>query len=92
MRQLKLSRTFKRDIKRLSRIEKKLHQLLELVIDSLQAGKPLEMRWLDHSLGSGWPDHRDLHLKPDLLLVYTCLCPNSVKLVCIGNHANLQLS
>ncbi|MDQ0627581.1 UNVERIFIED_ORG: hypothetical protein C7430_11566 [Pantoea agglomerans] len=35
MRQLKLSCTFKRDMKRLSRIEKNLHQLLEPVIDSL---------------------------------------------------------
>lgn len=92
MRQILKSRSFKRDIKRHVRNEKLLDQILNPVLAKLAAGAPLERQLLDHDLGAGWPDHRELHLKPDLLLVYTCPCPNSVKLVRIGNHANLQLS
>ncbi|EBA6160813.1 type II toxin-antitoxin system YafQ family toxin [Salmonella enterica] len=92
MKQVLISRTFKRDLKRLARCDKSVGELLAPVIDCLQLGKPLPQKWLDHGLGAGWPDHRDLHLKPDLLVVYTRPCPNSVKLVRIGNHANLQLT
>lgn len=92
MKTVLLSRTFKRDMKRLERAEKQLSALLAPVVNCFAAGHPLDARWLDHSLGCGWPDHRDLHLKPDLILVYTRPCPDSVKLVRIGNHANLQLT
>ncbi|ECZ5235310.1 type II toxin-antitoxin system YafQ family toxin [Salmonella enterica subsp. enterica serovar Enteritidis] len=92
MKTINFARTFKRDVKRLERVEKNLAALLQPVLDMLQKGGPLDPRLLDHSLGCGWPDHRDLHLKPDLLIVYTHPCPNTVKLVRIGNHANLQLT
>lgn len=92
MKKILVSRTFKRDLKRLARCDKSVSQLLAPVVDCLKAGSQLDARWLDHSLGCGWPEHRDLHLKPDLLLVYTRPCPNTVKLVRIGNHANLQLT
>ncbi|ENQ1546101.1 type II toxin-antitoxin system YafQ family toxin [Salmonella enterica] len=92
MKTVLMAKTFKRDMKRLTRGNKTVSQLLEPVVDCLKAGAPLDAKWLDHGLGCGWPDHRDLHLKPDLILVYTRPCPNSVKLVRIGNHANLQLT
>ncbi|EOH1034873.1 type II toxin-antitoxin system mRNA interferase toxin, RelE/StbE family [Salmonella enterica] len=86
-----LSRTFRRDMKRLVRSERDLAALLAPVLDAFTRGAPLA-KWLDHGLGAGWPEHRDLHLKPDLILVYTRPCPNSVKLVRLGNHANLELT
>ncbi|EPT1451907.1 type II toxin-antitoxin system YafQ family toxin [Escherichia coli] len=92
MKTVLFSRTFKRDMKRLARCDKTVGELLAPVMDCFKGGNPLDARWLDHSLGCGWPDHRDLHLKPDLILVYTRPCPDSVKLVRIGNHANLQLT
>ncbi|EMD0638838.1 type II toxin-antitoxin system YafQ family toxin [Salmonella enterica] len=92
MKTILFAKTFKRDMKRLARTEKKLADLLQPVLETLQAGQALDSRFLDHGLGCGWPDHRDLHLKPDLLVVYTHPCPKTVKLVRIGNHANLQLA
>ncbi|EIP9221073.1 type II toxin-antitoxin system YafQ family toxin [Salmonella enterica] len=92
MKTVLMAKTFKRDMKRLARGNKTVSQLLEPVVNCFKSGNQLDARWLDHSLGCGWPDHRDLHLKPDLILVYTRPCPNSVKLVRIGNHANLQLT
>ncbi|ENE5752119.1 type II toxin-antitoxin system YafQ family toxin [Salmonella enterica subsp. enterica serovar Bareilly] len=91
MKTVLLSRTFRRDMKRLERSERDLTKLLAPVLMAFTKGEPLA-KWLDHGLGTGWPDHRDLHLKPDLILVYTRPCPNSVKLVRLGNHANLELT
>lgn len=92
MKPLLMAKSFKRDMKRLERVHKDISGLLTPVIQAFQHGAQLDAKYLDHSLGCGWPDHRDLHLKPDLILVYTRPCPNSVKLVRIGNHANLSLT
>lgn len=66
--------------------------MLAPIITAFTEGRRLDAKLQDHGLGAGWPDHRDIHLKPDLILVYTCPCPNSIKLVRIGNHANLELT
>ncbi|EEK4465172.1 type II toxin-antitoxin system mRNA interferase toxin, RelE/StbE family [Salmonella enterica] len=91
MKTVLFSRTFKRDMKRLERSERELTKLLKPVLSALEQGGNLA-KWLDHGLGTGWPKHRDLHLRPDLILVYTRPCPDSVKLVRLGNHANLELT
>ncbi|EKK5568011.1 type II toxin-antitoxin system YafQ family toxin [Enterobacter hormaechei] len=92
MKQILFSRAFRRDMKRLARVNKTVSHLLAPVIECMKEGRPLDARWQDHGLGAGWPEHRDLHLKPDLLVVYTRPDEDSVKLVRIGNHANLQLT
>ncbi|EDY2030015.1 type II toxin-antitoxin system YafQ family toxin [Salmonella enterica] len=92
MKTILFSRAFRRDLKRLVRCDKTVGQLLAPVLECLETGSQLDAKWLDHGLGIGWPDHRDLHLKPDLLLVYTHPCKDTVKLVRIGNHANLELT
>ncbi|ECO7324790.1 type II toxin-antitoxin system mRNA interferase toxin, RelE/StbE family [Salmonella enterica] len=91
MKTVLFSRTFKRDMKRLERSERELTKLLNPVLSAFEQGGNLA-KWLDHGLGAGWPKHRDLHLRPDLILVYTRPCPDSVKLVRLGNHANLELT
>ncbi|EAO3412058.1 type II toxin-antitoxin system mRNA interferase toxin, RelE/StbE family [Salmonella enterica] len=91
MKTVLFSRTFKRDMKRLERSERELTKLLKPVLSAFEQGGNLA-KWLDHGLGAGWPKHRDLHLRPDLILVYTRPCPDSVKLVRLGNHANLELT
>lgn len=92
MKSIYFARSFRKDMKRLARIEKNIEALLKPVLDTLQAGRQLDAKFLDHGLGCGWPGHRDLHLKPDLCVVYTHPCPDTVKLVRIGNHANLELT
>ena len=31
---------------------------------------PLPRRYFDHPLGGEWNDHRDCHIRPDLVLIY----------------------
>jgi mRNA interferase YafQ len=36
----------------------------------LAEDRPLPPKNHDHALGGEWQDHRECHLKPDLLLIY----------------------
>jgi len=40
------------------------------VLELILVGKPLPAKYRDHPLSGDWSDHRDCHLKPDLLLIY----------------------
>ena len=63
---------FKRDYRR----EKKGHfaKTLDLevknVVADLAADRPLPQRHHDHALTGPWKDHRDCHVRPDLILFY----------------------
>jgi mRNA interferase YafQ len=52
---------------------------------------PLEQRHRDHALTGDWKDHRDCHVKPDLILIYRKPDDGSVQLVRIGSHSELGL-
>ncbi len=43
--------------------------LLETVT-MLAKDEPLPRRYFDHRLSGEWTDHRDCHLRPDLILIY----------------------
>ena len=40
------------------------------IIFKLANDEPLEERYHDHSLEGNWADHRELHIRPDWLLIY----------------------
>lgn len=54
---------------------------------------PIDSIWKDHALTGNWSDHRELHIKGDLLLIYTL--SNSPKgfgtvvFVRLGSHSEL---
>jgi len=60
---------FDRDYKRVKKQGKK-PSLLREVVDLLIAGEPLPEKYSDHTLGGNWKGHRELHIKPDWLLIY----------------------
>jgi mRNA interferase YafQ len=43
----------------------------------------------DHPLAGEWRDYRELHVKPDLLLIYRKPGPSIVQLVRLGSHSEL---
>ncbi|HEY6304818.1 MAG TPA: type II toxin-antitoxin system YafQ family toxin [Terriglobales bacterium] len=51
--------------------------------------KPLPERNRDHALGADWRDHRERHLKPDLLLLYSKPDADVLQLVRLGSHSEL---
>jgi mRNA interferase YafQ len=52
---------------------------------------PMPRRYLDHALGGDWADHRDCHVRPDLILIYRKPDRTSLELVRLGSHSELGL-
>ncbi|WP_243405510.1 type II toxin-antitoxin system YafQ family toxin [Solimicrobium silvestre] len=48
-------------------------------------------RYRDHPLTGEWKDHRDCHIKPDLVLIYQKTDDSIMRLVRIGSHSELSL-
>ena len=57
----------------------------------LAADKPLPRRHFDHALGGEWSDHRDCHIRPDLILIYRKPDDENLELVRLGSHSELGL-
>ena len=59
------------------------------VVTALANDQPLEARHRDHALTGDWKDHRDCHLRPDLVLIYRRPDDVTLQLVRLGSHAEL---
>ena len=82
-------RDYKREQKGLYRatVEADLHAVLSALLDD----QPLGPRHRDHALTGDWKDHRDCHVKPDLVLIYQKPDAHSLRLVRLGSHSELGL-
>ena len=93
MRTIERTNQFKRDYKRESRGRHRtdLDASLTLIVEVLANNKSLEPRHYDHALSGEWGDHRDCHVKPDLVLIYQKSGADTLRLVRLGSHAELGL-
>ena len=60
---------YKKDVKRAKKRNYDLEELYS-VVSKLANDEPLEEKYRDHSLEGNWFGHRELHIKPDWLLIY----------------------
>jgi len=93
MRTIERTGQFKRDYKREA---KGLHRpTLQTDLTSLLAllanDDPPPAKYRDHALTGDWRDHRDCHLKPDLVLIYRKPDDATLQLVRLGSHSELGL-
>ena len=93
MRTVSYTNRFKRDYKREKSGQhgNKLDALLLEVVNLLAADKLLPRRNFDHALTGEWDDHRDCHVRPDLVLIYRLPDAESLELVRVGSHSELGL-
>jgi mRNA interferase YafQ len=91
MRTIERTRSFKQDFKRVRAMprHRDIVALLPDVVAVLAADSPLPERNRDHALTGNWKDHRDCHIKPDLLLIYRVPDPGILQLVRLGSHSQL---
>ncbi|WP_437438509.1 type II toxin-antitoxin system YafQ family toxin [Azotobacter vinelandii] len=68
-----------------------LSTLLASILDLLVIDKPLPAKYRDHSLSGNWADHRDCHIKSDLVLLYRKPDDEALQLVRLGSHSELGL-
>lgn len=93
MRTIERTSQFKRDFKREAKGQHRLTLQADLttVVVALAKDQALEPRHHDHSLTGDWKDHRDCHIKPDLVLIYRRPDETSLQLVRLGSHSELGL-
>ena len=93
MRTIERTGQFKRDYKREAkgRHRDTLEKDFIAIVTALASGQPLAARYRDHSLTGEWKDHRDCHLKSDLILIYRKPNDKVLQLVRLGSHSELSL-
>ena len=93
MRTIRQSGQFKRDLKRESKGQhrKVLQSEFVSLVAALAADRSLEPRHRDHALTGDWKDHRDCHVRPDLVLIYRKPDDETLQLVRLGSHSELGL-
>ena len=93
MRTIEWSNAIKKDYKRVSsntRHARNIDELLRAVLNLLVDDQPLPDSCRDHALVGNWKNHRECHLKPDLLLIYRQEEDSDVlELVRLGSHSEL---
>ena len=65
-----------------------LNAILTEALQHLVYDLPLGEQYRNHALASNWSDHRDCHLKPDLILIYRKIDDDVLQLVRLGSHSN----
>ncbi len=93
MRRIERTGQFKRDYKREAKGQHRatLDAELMALVKALACDQPLAPRYRDHALTGDWKDHRDCHLKPDLVLIYRKPDDELLQLVRLGSHSELGL-
>lgn len=93
MRQIERTNAFKRDFKKIlcTPKHKNIETVLRPILELLCSDKPLPHKNFDHVLTGTWKDHRDCHIKPDLILIYRKVGEDILQLVRLGSHSELGL-
>ncbi len=60
---------YKKDVKLAKRRNYPMNELYS-VVSKLANAEPLEEKYYDHALEGNWANHRELHIRPDWLLIY----------------------
>jgi mRNA interferase YafQ len=93
MRTINRTIQFKKDYKRESRgrhasiLDRELMAVLTLLVNDAS----LPPRLHDHALSGKWKSFRDLHIRPDLILIYRKPDEATLDLVRLGSHSELGL-
>jgi mRNA interferase YafQ len=91
MRLIDQTTQYRRDLKREAKGQHRNALTVELVevVSMLASDTPLPEKNRDHALTQNWNDHRECHVKPDLLLIYKLPDAETLRLVRLGSHAEI---
>lgn len=80
---------YKREAKGRHRLA--LDENLLAILRLLLADEPLPERYRDHALTGDWYGFRDCHIRSDLVLIYEKPDADTLRLVRLGSHSELDL-
>lgn len=84
---IEFSPRFKKDFKRVKKQNQETDEIVE-VFTQLAKGEKLEKKFRVHKLKGDYKDHRECHIKPDLLLIYK-IEGDKLILTRVGSHSEL---
>jgi mRNA interferase YafQ len=87
MRRIERTSQFKRDFKKHGVVDTALVEVLYKLLTNEQ----LPQKYADHALSGEWADHRDCHLRPDLVLIYRLPDDATLQLVRLGSHSEIGI-
>ena len=87
MRTIEHTKAFKRDFKKRGELDTALIEALWKLVND----EALPEHYRDHALTGNWIDFRDYHIKPDLVLIYRKPDADTLQLVRLGSHSELNL-
>lgn len=93
MRTIKQTGQFKRDLKREAKGAHRAAVSIDMmeIVEALANDTPIASKYRDHALTGNWADHRDCHIKPDLVLIYRKLDDAVLQLVRLGSYSELDI-
>ena len=91
MRRIERTAQFRRDYKREAKGPHRLALERDFlgIVTALANDQPMAEKLRDHALTGEWKDHRDCHVKPDLVLIYRKPGDELLQLVRLGSHSEL---
>jgi mRNA interferase YafQ len=91
LRSVRYTTRFNKDVRREGKSpnNKDLTTKLQVVIDLLAEDKDLPANLHDHLLVGEFVGMRELHVKPDLLLIYRKVEDVSIELIRLGSHSEI---
>lgn len=91
MRTISRTSQFKKDYKRESKGPHRagIDVSLLSVLSLLASDQALPEKFHDHGLSGDYTNHRECHVKPDLLLIYKKPDEMTLRLVRLGSHSEL---
>lgn len=84
------TKSFEKDLKKVSRHKDFKRKNLEDIIDILSSEKNIDPKYLNHKLNGSMQEYFDLHVQNDLVLIYKK--DEEIKLIALirlGSHSNL---
>jgi mRNA interferase YafQ len=93
MRTIKRSTRFKKDFKREMRAGhgQAFLETLTAAMQQIAEDASLPERLYDHALTGDWTGYRDCHIRPDIVLIYQKPDAETLELVRLGSHSELDL-
>lgn len=89
MKEIKASKSFKKDLKRFANQPKKLKELYHFIEEYLRPGKKIPAKYRPHALIGEYAGHMECHIEGDYLLIWFDETTNIIKLVRLGSHSEL---
>lgn len=87
---VKITKSFKKDRKQADKAfgSSQINDMLRVPLTLLSKGEELPEKYKDHQLVGPLKDFREIHLRPDLLLIYQ-ISEDTLILLRLGSHSEL---